>query len=124
MQFLLVFVGAGFGACTRHLINIFVTDIVKTQVFFATILSNILGCLILGALTYIFLRNTNISYIYKLLLVTGFCGGLTTFSAFVFDFIKLFQSGAWIMGLIYLFASIVLSILTFIFGFYLLKIVS
>lgn len=59
---------------------------------FGTVLVNLVGAFIIG-LAVSFFSNSSISSNYKLFLVTGFCGGLTTFSTFSMEVVTLLQSG-------------------------------
>jgi CrcB protein len=52
----------------------------------------------------------------RLLLITGFLGGFTTFSAFSLDAISLFERGAVMAGAIYMIASVGLSMAAVIAG--------
>lgn len=59
-----------------------------------TLLVNLLGCLLIGLLSG-WLAGPG-KELQRLLLVTGFCGGFTTFSAFTADGISLLQQGRWL----------------------------
>ncbi|GLR07664.1 fluoride efflux transporter CrcB [Mixta theicola] len=65
-----------------------------------TLLVNLLGGLIIGMATAWFIKNPHLSSEWKLLVVTGLCGGLTTFSTFSVEVMLLMQSGKyfWAMG--------------------------
>jgi len=57
-----------------------------------TVLVNLIGAFIIGfAVT--FFASSSLSPNYKLFLITGFCGALTTFSTFSIEVVSLLQSG-------------------------------
>ncbi|KDV95444.1 protein CrcB [Raoultella ornithinolytica 2-156-04_S1_C2] len=58
-----------------------------------TLAANLLGAFIIGAGLAWFNRLTNIDPMWKLLITTGFCGGLTTFSTFSSEVVFLLQQG-------------------------------
>lgn len=71
---------------------------------------NLLGCFVIG-LVVGFLEKTNLlTPNHSLLLVTGFCGGFTTFSAFANEIYTLASRQAYVTAAIYLILSIVLGI--------------
>jgi fluoride exporter len=47
----------------------------------------------------------------RLFVMTGLCGGYTTFSAFSLQTLSLFQGGAWFRGTAYIVASVVLCLI-------------
>ena len=71
-----------------------------------TFIVNVVGCFIIGLLAGWLLFNVNKSQQLPLLLVTGFCGGYTTFSAFAFENVQLLQSGHIIYSILYIVASV------------------
>ena len=105
MVYFLVFIGGGLGSICRvgisHLLNIF-----NFSFPWATFLANALSCIVLGVLVGFSLKGSMGSE-YKVMLMTGFCGGFSTFSTFTNDTLLLFQSGQ----LSYAFANIFLSLL-------------
>jgi fluoride exporter len=62
-----------------------------------TLAVNVAGGLLVGALLVLLARPEH--QLWKLLLVTGFLGGLTTFSAFSGESLHLLQRGAWVLAL-------------------------
>ena len=117
----LVGVGGGLGSIFRYLTTIFVHKHFETIFPLATFVVNILGCLIIGSLFGLSERFQWMSYELKLLFVTGFCGGYTTFSAFASENMNLFQSGNFTTAFFYISTSILLGILAVWTGFMLTK---
>ncbi|ENX52927.1 MULTISPECIES: fluoride efflux transporter CrcB [Acinetobacter] len=58
---------------------------------FGTVIVNLIGAFIIG-LAVSFFSNSSISPNYKLFVVTGFCGALTTFSTFSVEIVELLQA--------------------------------
>ncbi len=99
-KFLLIFLGGGTGSCMRYLLSL----LLHTPL--ATFAANILGCLIIGALSSLI---TNAEW--KLLLVTGFCGGFTTFSTFSNETTAMLRSGDTLQAISYIAASVIFGII-------------
>jgi CrcB protein len=78
----------------------------------ATFLVNVAGSFAMGGLFVLLAGRTQLSP----LLMTGILGGFTTFSAFSLDALKLWQSGQTLQALLYVLASVILSILAVALG--------
>jgi len=109
-----IFFGAGFGALLRAGFN-FVTAGTASIVPLGTLLSNLVGGYLIGIAIAFFGNNPNLSPEWKLFVITGFLGGLTTFSSFSAEVVILLQRGefTWALGtaLLHLFGSLVLTFL-------------
>jgi len=109
-----IFFGAGFGALLRAAFN-FLTVGSASIIPLGTLLSNMVGGYLIGIAIAFFGNNPNLSPEWKLLVVTGFLGGLTTFSSFSAEVVTFMQRGefTWALGtaLLHLVGSLVLTFL-------------
>ena len=78
MTFLFVALGGAMGACARYAISLIP---VKSQFPILTLITNLLGALLIGFIVGI-AESRNVSKNTMLFLKTGVCGGFTTFSTF------------------------------------------
>ena len=76
-----VFVGAGAGACLRLLLNEALNARLP-QLPLGTLVANLLGGYLVGVAIAFFAARAELSPLWRTLAITGFLGGLTTFSAF------------------------------------------
>src|SRR5687767_3622462 len=96
-SFLLVFAGGGAGSLLRYLVWKYTTAPVQL-IPFGTLFSNISSCLIAGFILGLGEQKIPLSPEVRLLLLTGFCGGFSTFSAFSAETLEILRSGAWANG--------------------------
>ncbi|MDX2283986.1 MAG: fluoride efflux transporter CrcB [Bacteroidia bacterium] len=61
----------------------------------ATLLANVLACLVLGAAWAWFGRRQDLPEATRLLITTGFCGGFSTFSTFSLETARMIAGGQW-----------------------------
>lgn len=102
---LYVFLGGGLGSLFRFLLSKFLTTS-KSGFPWSTLLTNFLGCLMIGILLGWAVKNNNLRSDLYLLLAVGFCGGLTTFSTFSLEGLSFLKSGDYLIFIIYTLASI------------------
>ena len=106
----LVAAGGAFGSVFRHLTTILVSKYWQSMFPLATFVVNIFGCFLLGFLISLLHRQNILNSDLKWFLVTGFCGGFTTFSAFGLENFKLIENQNFALGFLYIMMSIVLGI--------------
>lgn len=114
MNYLLVFLGGGLGAVCRFAVSRFF-GFSSSGFPLGTLMANVISCLILGLLLgWIMAKGENQKMM--LFLMTGFCGGFSTFSSFSADALKLFEDGQSPMALMYILISVIVCILSILIG--------
>ncbi len=93
MNWVLVIVGGMVGAPLRYLTDHAVRSRYDSAFPWGTFIVNVVGCLVLGALTGAATAGAASSHL-QLLLGTGLCGALTTYSTFSYETLRLAESGA------------------------------
>ncbi len=119
--FLLVGIGGFLGSIARYSLHLIFTRLLPGQFPYGTFTANILGCLFIGILFGIGLKQELITEETKLLLAVGFCGGFTTFSSFSLENINLIQAGNYYTMIAYFFGSIIAGFAATLLGIYLFK---
>ena len=109
----MVFLGGGMGCVGRYAISLWIKKY-ATGIPIHTLVANMVGCIIIGLVMGILAKHPN--QVVSLLLITGFCGGFTTFSTFSLESLNLLRSGAVGMGLFYMGLSLVACVLMVMFG--------
>ena len=97
-----VALGGALGSVCRYL----VARIIVTSFPWGTFTVNVLGSLLIGLLVGLTAKGI-VSPEMKLILVTGFCGGFTTFSTFANESFSMMKAGDMMMTAFYVTASII-----------------
>jgi len=124
--YLLVFLGAGLGGMLRHGANVAATRALGSEFPWGIFLINVTGCFAMGLIAgwLAFRAQHGWSQDIRLLLTTGVLGGYTTFSAFSLDFATLWERGAFAPAMVYVLASVVLSLVAVFAGLALVRMAS
>ena len=118
---LIVGLGGAVGSMLRYGVQkIFQVQTVATFPT-GTLLVNIAGCFLIGILWSLVSRTLTWNDEMKLLLMTGFCGGFTTFSAFTLEGIGLLKENRTVLFVIYLTASVLGGLLATFIGIRIVK---
>jgi CrcB protein len=91
LNYLMVAIGGALGSMARLWVSTLVTDRVTETFPLGTLIVNITGSFIIGLLAGMFRSGASSSA--RAFLMTGICGGYTTFSSFSLQNLQLLQSG-------------------------------
>ncbi len=118
---LYIALGGSIGSILRYLSSVLLQKYCITVFPLATFLVNVIGCLLIGLVMGLLEKNQLNNNNIKWFLVTGFCGGFTTFSAFSFENITLLQNGNFGWAFLYIISSVVIGMGAVWLGLTLLK---
>src|SRR5262245_26556006 len=111
LKFLLVGLGGSLGAMARYWLSGLVQDGMRGPAFpYGTLVVNVLGCFAIGVLAYLGEARGLLTPEARLLLLTGFLGGFTTFSTFGSETLGLARGGAAVTALGYVTAHLLLGL--------------
>jgi fluoride exporter len=120
-EVVLVFAGGGLGSIARYFTGKLISTF-QPAFPFATLVSNFLSCLVFGLILMLGVEKINLNIHLKLLLITGFCGGFSTYSAFTFETVELFKSGQTALALSNIILNFALSVCGLYLGIFTVKI--
>jgi CrcB protein len=94
-QLLWISLGGALGTGFRYLVGLWAERTLGAGFPFGTLIVNLVGSFLLTAVAYLGLEAQAISQPLRLFLTVGVMGGLTTYSSFNFETLRLVQSGHW-----------------------------
>lgn len=107
---LYVAAGGALGSVLRYLTTFIVSKFWSNNFPLATFVANFIGCFLIGLFIGVLVKNQLGDSNLKWFLVTGFCGGYTTFSTFGLENYNLFQSNNTLLAFGYIAFSIILGL--------------
>jgi len=93
MFYLGIVLAGGGGALLRYLLGRATVAMNLTAIPFGTLLANVIGSFLIGYLSWQLIHRWQLSDEMQVIVLTGFLGGFTTFSAFSLEVISLFEAG-------------------------------
>jgi CrcB protein len=94
-DFLAISVAAIVGANLRYLLSRLAATELGSVFPFGTLFINIVGSFIVGFFVIWTTERALVDPRWRLLVVVGFCGSFTTFSAYAFETMSYFENGRW-----------------------------
>lgn len=120
MQFLSIGIGAACGAWLRWGLGLYFNQLTP-KLPLGTLLANLLGGFLIGVAFAVFQAYPKLDAVWRVLITTGFLGGLTTFSTFSLENFQLLQQGNYVLALLHLLIHCAGSLLATFLGYFLLK---
>ncbi len=121
LNYAIVFIGAGIGGALRHGVNIAVFRYIGPGIGYGTVIVNIVGSFAMGALAAYFTFRGGAAQQWRLFVATGILGGFTTFSSFSLDAALYYERGEIGNALLYIAASLVISIAALFAGLFIVR---
>ena len=120
---LLLIIGAGsfLGGVLRFLASRFIQNTTHSAFPYGTLVINVVGCLLIGFLYGISVRENILNPEWRMFLTVGFCGGFTTFSTFINENVALLRDGDFFHFAFYTGLSIFLGLIAVFLGNYITK---
>jgi CrcB protein len=119
LPFVYVGFGSMLGGVSRYGMSLATQNIAAFSMPLGTLISNIAGCLLIGLIAGIGATSQVLSTEMRLLLATGFCGGFTTMSSFVYELGQFVQDKEYFYASFYFVATMAGAGLAFLLGLYL-----
>ena len=111
----------GTGALLRYLLGRSASSLGMVALPFGTLIANLVGCFLMGYLSWMLTHRWQASAETQVVVLTGFLGGFTTFSAFSLETINMFQQGFEVKTIAYVSMTVVLCITMCLLGLILAK---
>ena len=108
MNWLAVAIGGALGSVARYALSSWIFDITSHKFPYATLIVNVAGSFVMGILFVVVVERVALPAEMRSLLMIGFIGAFTTFSAFSLDALGLWQNGHVLMSVIYMIATVIL----------------
>ncbi|NCF63972.1 MAG: fluoride efflux transporter CrcB [Gammaproteobacteria bacterium] len=114
----LVYVGLGsmLGGLSRYGLTLATQNISAFSIPYGTLVSNLVGCLAIGIIAGLSGKTELMSTEMRLLLATGFCGGFTTMSSFIYELGQFVQDKEFFFASTYFVATLAGAGLAFALG--------
>lgn len=119
--FMVIGIGGFFGSISRHILSQLTDKLVGNPSPIGTLLVNVIGSFIIGAVMYLSMRNLVLSPAWRFAIGTGFLGAFTTFSTFSYETFQLIESGQYPYALGNILLNVGISLTATFVGWYCLR---
>jgi fluoride exporter len=114
---LIVALGGAIGSIGRYLLQVYFARLTTLTFPLGTLLVNLSGCFFIGILLALSTKYSWMTMEWRLFLMTGICGGYTTFSSFSVESFNLLRQGNYTHFFLYVLGSVVIGLLATAAGF-------
>jgi fluoride exporter len=112
--FFVIGLGSGIGGICRYLAQVYIGKYTSFPV--GTLVVNLTGCFLIGILFGLSGKYAWMTMEWRLFLITGICGGYTTFSSFSLESLTLLRQGNFLYFSLYILGSVVVGLLATVAG--------
>ena len=116
MLYLGIVIAGGLGALLRYVVGRTTINLGWSALPFGTLIANLVGCFLIGYLSWALVHRWQVSRDVQVVVLTGFLGGFTTFSAFSLETIAMFEQGSGVRAIAYVSVKVVLCIVMCLLG--------
>jgi fluoride exporter len=113
---LIIGIGGALGSMCRYLAQVCVGKYTTLAFPFGTLVVNLTGCFLIGILFGMSNKYAWMTMEWRLFLITGICGGYTTFSSFSLESMTLMRQGNYTYLFLYILGSVTVGLLATIAG--------
>jgi fluoride exporter len=94
-RLLLIALGGGIGSAARYVVSVVAARWLGTDFPYGTLIVNVTGAFVIGLVQQLGTETLLVSDTTRLFVTTGVMGGLTTYSTFSYETVRLMQTNAW-----------------------------
>ena len=116
-EILLVGFGGAIGSIARHFCQKLLKHAAVNEFPIGTFAVNLTGCFLIGLFFGFAGKHEGFNQNFRLLMMTGFCGGFTTFSAFTLEGMQLLTQQRFLIFTLYFAASVMLGLIVTFAGY-------
>jgi CrcB protein len=113
---LMVGIGGAIGSICRYLAQVYIGKYTTLTFPVGTLIVNLTGCFLIGILFGLGSKYAWMTMEWRLFLITGICGGYTTFSSYSLDSLNLLRLGNYTYFFVYVLGSVIVGILATVAG--------
>ena len=119
----LIGIGATIGASIRYLLSIYFLEFLEKGLPYGTLFANVIGSFIAGSVILLVAEKANIGESYRLFLVVGLAGSLTTMSTLSLETFDMINLGNYLQAGLNVLVNVLASLTAVAIGFYITRLI-